>query len=145
MEITVGMFAQICVIILSVCAASLTLLDWHLTKKTVRTSARAFDMKGDRVFTQPDKPFVLDTPTFILADEDIRRVADVDEVLRRVRRDVSEKTDDAGAEYDDADLSEHSYGDFHSRAPFINSPRPRQCSPGSRHHRGGNGAIFGQG
>ncbi len=93
MEITVGMFAQICVIILSVCAASLTLLDWHLTKKTVRTSARAFDMKGDRVFTQPDKPFVLDTAAFILAEEDIRRVADVDEVLRRVRRDVSEKTD----------------------------------------------------
>ncbi len=64
MEITVGMFAQICVIILSACAASLTLLDWHLSKKSVR-----------------------------MADEDIRRVADVDEVLRRVRRDVSEKTD----------------------------------------------------
>ena len=93
MEITVGMFAQICVIILSACAASLTLLDWHLSKKTVRTSARAVDMKGDRVFAQPDKPFVLDTAAFILAEEDIRRVADVDEVLRRVRRDVSEKTD----------------------------------------------------
>ncbi len=79
MEITVGMFAQICVIILCACAASLTLLDWHLSKKTVHTSARVVDFKGDRVFAQPDKTFVLDTATFILAVEDIQRVADVDE------------------------------------------------------------------
>ncbi len=92
MDITVGMFAQICVIILCACAASLTLLDWHLSKKTVHTSAGAVDFKGDRVFAQPDKTFVLDTATFILAVEDIQRVADVDEVLRRVRREVSEKT-----------------------------------------------------
>ena len=36
MEMTVGMFAQICLIMLSTSAASLTLLDWHLSKKTVR-------------------------------------------------------------------------------------------------------------
>ncbi len=36
MEITVGMFAQICLIMLSTSAASLTLIDWHLSKKTAR-------------------------------------------------------------------------------------------------------------
>ena len=35
-EITIGMFAQICLFMLSTSAASLTLLDWHLSKKTVR-------------------------------------------------------------------------------------------------------------
>ena len=49
-------------------------------------------MKGD-VFAQPDKPFILDTATFILADEDIRRVANVDEVPWRDRMNVSEQTD----------------------------------------------------
>ncbi len=39
MELTVGMFAQICVIMLSASAASLILLDWHLSKKTVRAGA----------------------------------------------------------------------------------------------------------
>ncbi len=36
MEITVGMFAQICLLMLATSAASLTLLDWHLSKKTAR-------------------------------------------------------------------------------------------------------------
>ena len=36
MEITIGMFAQICLLMLATGAASLTLLDWHLSKKTVR-------------------------------------------------------------------------------------------------------------
>ena len=36
MEFTVGMFAQICVIMLSASAAGLTLLDWHMSKRTVR-------------------------------------------------------------------------------------------------------------
>ncbi len=36
MELTNGMFALICVLILSASAASLTLLDWHLSTKTVR-------------------------------------------------------------------------------------------------------------
>ena len=36
MEMTVGMFAQICLLMLSTSAASLTLLDWHLSRKTVR-------------------------------------------------------------------------------------------------------------
>jgi hypothetical protein len=41
MEFTVGMFAQICVIMLSISAASLTLLDWHMSKKTVRAGVTA--------------------------------------------------------------------------------------------------------
>ncbi len=36
MEITIGMFAQICLLMLATSAASLALLDWHLSKKTVR-------------------------------------------------------------------------------------------------------------
>ncbi len=36
MEITVGMFAQICVIMLSASAAGLTLLDWRLSRKPAR-------------------------------------------------------------------------------------------------------------
>ena len=40
MEMTVGMFAQICLIMLSTCAASLTLLDWRLSKKTVRVASK---------------------------------------------------------------------------------------------------------
>ncbi len=40
MEMTVGMFAQICLIMLSTSAASLTLLDWHLSKKTVRVTSK---------------------------------------------------------------------------------------------------------
>ena len=38
MELTIGMFAQICVIMLSASAAGLTLLDWHLSNKTVRAT-----------------------------------------------------------------------------------------------------------
>ncbi len=41
MEFTVGMFAQICVIMLSASAAGLTLLDWHMSKKTVRVYVNA--------------------------------------------------------------------------------------------------------
>ncbi len=41
MELTIGMFAQICVIMLSASAAGLTLLDWHMSKKTVRVNAHA--------------------------------------------------------------------------------------------------------
>ncbi len=41
MEITVGMFAQICVIMLSASAAGLTLLDWHLSRKPARAGAIA--------------------------------------------------------------------------------------------------------
>ena len=36
MEMTVGMFAQICLLMLSTSAASLILLDWQMSKKTVR-------------------------------------------------------------------------------------------------------------
>ena len=36
MDLTVGMFAQFCLIMLSASAASLMLLDWRLSKKTVR-------------------------------------------------------------------------------------------------------------
>ena len=39
MELTIGMFAQICVIMLSASAAGLTLLDWRMSKKTVRVNA----------------------------------------------------------------------------------------------------------
>ena len=38
MDMTVGMFAQICLIMLSTGAASLTLLDWHLSKKSLRVN-----------------------------------------------------------------------------------------------------------
>ncbi len=38
MELTIGIFAQICVIMLSASAAGLTLLDWHMSKKTVRVN-----------------------------------------------------------------------------------------------------------
>ncbi len=38
MELTIEMFAQICVIMLSASAAGLTLLDWHMSKKTVRAT-----------------------------------------------------------------------------------------------------------
>jgi hypothetical protein len=41
MELTVGMFAQICVLMLSASAAGLTLLDWHLSKKTARAGVTA--------------------------------------------------------------------------------------------------------
>ncbi len=41
MELTVGMFAQFCLIMLSASAASLTLLDWHLSKKTSRAGSIA--------------------------------------------------------------------------------------------------------
>ena len=41
MEITVGMFAQICVIILSASAAGLTLLDWRLSRKPARAGVIA--------------------------------------------------------------------------------------------------------
>jgi hypothetical protein len=40
MEFTVGMFAQICVLILSASAISLTLLDWHLSQITARATER---------------------------------------------------------------------------------------------------------
>ena len=40
MEMTVGMFAQICLLMLSTSAASLMLLDWHLSKKTVRVESK---------------------------------------------------------------------------------------------------------
>ncbi len=36
MEFTVGMFAQICIIMLSASTAGLTLLDWHMSRKTMR-------------------------------------------------------------------------------------------------------------
>lgn len=36
MELTVGMFAQICIIMLSASAVGLTLLDWRLSKKIAR-------------------------------------------------------------------------------------------------------------
>ena len=38
MELTIGMFAQICLIMLSASAAGLTLLDWHMSKKTMRAT-----------------------------------------------------------------------------------------------------------
>ncbi len=41
MELTIGMFAQICFIMLSASAAGLTLLDWHMSKKTVRVNVNA--------------------------------------------------------------------------------------------------------
>ncbi len=41
MELTIGMFAQICVIMLSASAAGLALLDWHMSKKTMRADAIA--------------------------------------------------------------------------------------------------------
>ena len=41
MELTVGMFAQICVIMLSASAAGLILLDWRLSRKTARADASA--------------------------------------------------------------------------------------------------------
>ena len=41
MELTVGMFAQICMLMLSASAASLTLLDWHLSRKTARAGTIA--------------------------------------------------------------------------------------------------------
>lgn len=39
MELTVGMFAQICVLILSTSAAGLTLLDWHMNRRVARVGA----------------------------------------------------------------------------------------------------------
>ncbi len=39
MELTIGMFAQICVIMLSASAAGLILLDWHMSKRTARAGA----------------------------------------------------------------------------------------------------------
>ncbi len=41
MELTIGMFAQICVIMLSASAAGLTLVDWLMSKRTARTSVIA--------------------------------------------------------------------------------------------------------
>ncbi len=41
MELTVGMFAQICVLMLSASAAGLTLLDWHMSKIKVRVGTIA--------------------------------------------------------------------------------------------------------
>ncbi len=41
MELTVGMFAQICVIMLAATAAGLTLLDWRLSNKAASASAKA--------------------------------------------------------------------------------------------------------
>ena len=41
MELTVGMFAQICVIMLSASAVGLILLDWHMSRKTVRARVTA--------------------------------------------------------------------------------------------------------
>ncbi len=41
MELTIGMFAQICLIMLSASAAGLTLLDWHMSKKAMRADAIA--------------------------------------------------------------------------------------------------------
>ncbi len=41
MELTVGMFAQICVLVLSASAAGLTLLDWHMSKITARAGTIA--------------------------------------------------------------------------------------------------------
>lgn len=40
MELTTGMFAQICVLMLCASAAGLTLLDWRLSQKTVRVIAK---------------------------------------------------------------------------------------------------------
>ena len=71
--------------------ASLTLLEWYLTKNTVRT--RAVNIEVDRVFVQPSKPLVLDAANFILTDDDTRHVTNIDDILRRVRRDVDERTD----------------------------------------------------
>jgi hypothetical protein len=34
------MFAQFCLLVLATSAASLTLLDWHLAKKTVRVRSK---------------------------------------------------------------------------------------------------------
>ncbi len=41
MELTVGMFAQICVLMLSASAAGLTLLDWRLSRKPARAGVIA--------------------------------------------------------------------------------------------------------
>ena len=41
MELTVGMFAQICVLMLCASAAGLTLLEWHLSRKTARAKVSA--------------------------------------------------------------------------------------------------------
>ncbi len=41
MEFTVGMFAQICIVMLSASAAGLILLDWHMSKRTVRAGVTA--------------------------------------------------------------------------------------------------------
>ena len=90
MDITVAMFAQICLLILSTSAASLTLLNWYLSKNSVRTKVAS--MKASCVSAQLDKSFHLDTSTFMPADEDPRRVTDINKVLRRVRRDVDERT-----------------------------------------------------
>ena len=39
MELTVGMFAQVCMLILSTSAAGLTLLDWHISRRVARARA----------------------------------------------------------------------------------------------------------
>ena len=41
MELSIGMFAQICVIMLSASAAGLILPDWHMSTKTVRANVNA--------------------------------------------------------------------------------------------------------
>ncbi len=77
MELTNGMFALICVLILSASAASLTLLDWHLSRKAAYYKAELEPADNHRAEGAGENEWHMPTD-FIEAARDVLGAIDLD-------------------------------------------------------------------